>query len=131
MLFLCFSTSHFACSTPLLVPTLDGCWRGGRAQLVDYEREVELKFGRALGGVPPSEAEVQDVEVARHYADTKQEATSKLSNQRRYHPELGPGRGAHFAGVDPIPGASPPVTPPAPSWEGAGARSSVTRSFVP
>mmetsp|Transcript_9584 Transcript_9584/g.18058 ORF Transcript_9584/g.18058 Transcript_9584/m.18058 type:complete len:1002 (+) Transcript_9584:336-3341(+) len=75
--------------------------------LVDYEREVELKFGRALGGVPPSEAEVQDVEVARHYADTKQEATSKLSNQRRYHPELGPGRGAHFAGVDPIPGFSP------------------------
>jgi hypothetical protein len=33
--------------------------------LCDYEREVELKFGQALGGVPPSGEEVEYVRAAR------------------------------------------------------------------
>ena len=84
-------------------------WAAAAAQVVDYEREVELKFNRALGGRPPTEQEVFEIEMARENAATRRMARLKAEDQHRYQTELPEdGRATHLAGADPIPGARRP-----------------------
>jgi len=75
--------------------------------LCDYEREVELKFGQALGGVPPTEEEVDYVQSARAETQANRDAKAKYDAQHRYAVEPTTDRASHVAHQEPIEGYVP------------------------